>query len=175
MMRFSRRVRPTRRGDFELRLAEWERDALRELPAELRSLMAQDDPALDRLFPPAYPDDPLEDAEYRSLTSEDLKAQKLSSLQVMESTVGAALLDEDQMVAWLGAVNDLRLVLGTRLEVTEDMDPEPFAPADPRARSHALYQYLTFLQDQIVEALAEGVDPAGTRPDDEEPPWLPED
>jgi hypothetical protein len=54
----------------------------------------------------------------------------------------------------MGALNDLRLVLGTRLEVSEDMDEEPFAPDDPRASAFAVYRYLSELQWMVVEALS---------------------
>ena len=61
-------------------------------------------------------------------------------------------LDEDQINAWMGAVNDLRLVLGTRLDVTEDMDDIELD--DPRAGAFAVYHYLTHLLAEIVDALA---------------------
>ena len=80
----------------------------------------------------------------------------------MEATIDAHRLDEEQMAAWLGALNDLRLVLGTRLNVTEDMHPDDLSDEDPRAHSLALYYYLGWLEEQVVEALAAGVDPAGT-------------
>ena len=60
--------------------------------------------------------------------------------------------DENQLHAWSTALNDLRLVLGTRLDVTEDMDEVD--PEDPRAPAFALYGYLTWLQGEIIEALA---------------------
>src|SRR5205823_1081916 len=54
--RSDRRVVRTRKGDFELRLPAGERDILRSLPGQLRELLTTDDPALERLFPPAYKD-----------------------------------------------------------------------------------------------------------------------
>jgi hypothetical protein len=109
-------IRRTRTGQFELRIPSEEREVLRSLPGELRELLATDDPALERLFPPAHPDDPGLDAEYRDLTRGELMSGRLTSLQVMEATIDAGRLDEEQLLAWLGAVNDLRLVLGTRLD-----------------------------------------------------------
>jgi hypothetical protein len=58
------------------------------------------------------------------------------------------------MAAWLGALNDLRLVLGTRLEVTEDSVEQDFPPGDPRRETLALYHYLGWLESQAVDALA---------------------
>lgn len=168
MRAFQPRVRRTRRGDFEVRLPSHERAVLRELPAQLRELLRSDDPALERLFPPAHPDDPALSEEFSNLVRGDLVAARLGSLEVMEATLESRRLDEEQILAWLGAVNDLRLVLGTRLEVTEDLDPDAVPDTDPRAPAYALYYYLGWLEEQIVAALAAGVDPAGTHgPDDE--------
>jgi len=134
-----RRIRRTRKGDYQLRLSADERVLLRSLPGELREILDGQDPALGRLFPPAYADDPVHDAEYQALA-------------VMEQTVENERLDQEQLHAWSRALNELRLVLGTRLDVAEDMvevDPE-----DPRAPAFALYGYLSWLQGEIVEALS---------------------
>jgi hypothetical protein len=135
---------------------------LRTLPAQLRSLLDSNDPALERLFPPPFADDPKGNADYDRMVRNDLLAHRRSALDIMEATMDAHRLDEDQMAAWLGALNDLRLVLGTRLDVTEDMDPDDLSDDDPRAPSLVLYYYLGWLEEQVVEALAAGVDPAGT-------------
>ncbi len=135
---------------------------LRTLPAQLRELLDANDPAVERLFPPAHPDDRGLEADYRGLVHDDLLAQRRSALDVMEATIDARRLDEEQMLGWLGAVNDLRLVFGTRLKMTDDMTPEEVDPNDPQAPAFALYYYLGWLEEQIVEALAEGLDPAGT-------------
>jgi hypothetical protein len=162
MRRSEQRIRRTRRGDFELRLPSHERDVLRTLPRQLRDLLSTRDPALARLFPPAYADDPERDAEYERMVRGDLVAARQSSLQVMEESIDAKRLTEEQLVAWLGALNDLRLVLGTRLDVTEDLSEDPPDPAGPEAAAHALYFYLGWLEEQAVDALASGLDPAGT-------------
>ena len=57
-------------------------------------------------------------------------------------------------LTWLRALNQLRLLLGTRLDVTEEGDERPMSDDDPRAATFALYDYLAFLQDQLVDALA---------------------
>ena len=88
---------------------------------------------------------------------------KETSLDVMASTIDARRLDEDQVLAWLGAINDLRLVLGTRLDVTEDLHETGVPEHDQRAGPFAVYAYLGWLQEQVVRALAAGLDPAGTQ------------
>jgi Domain of unknown function (DUF2017) len=153
------RERITRAGPdrFDLHLPGPERGLLSGLPAQLRDLLRSDDPALERLFPPAHPTDPELNAQYRELVHEGLVAQRMSSVEVMERTLAARHLSEDEVLAWLSAVNDLRLVIGTRLDVTEDMEPDAIPEGDPRFPAWALYHYLTFLEGQIVDALSEGL------------------
>ena len=67
----------------------------------------------------------------------------------------ASELDEDQMNAWMAALNELRLVLGTRLDVSEDEDLGANLDTDNElAPAYALYGYLGWLQDEVVTALA---------------------
>lgn len=149
--------RRRRDGHFEVGLGAEERELLRTLPGQLRELLDQGDgadPALRRLFPPAYVADEEHEAEYRRLMGGDLREHHLQALSIMEATVDAERLAEDELVAWLLALNDVRLVLGTRLDVAEDMDWDDVAPEDPRAPGLALYGYLSMLVEQVVEALA---------------------
>jgi hypothetical protein len=151
-------IKRTRRGDFELRLQASERDVLRVLPDQLRALIENEDPTSDpamaRLYPPAYEDDPIRNLEFERIVGDDLTSQRLASIGAMESSIDADRLTEDQLLSWLGVLNDLRLVLGTRLEITEETTQDDFAVDDPRAQSFALYAYLTWLVDAIVGALS---------------------
>jgi hypothetical protein len=150
-----RRVSRTRKGEYVLRLPDDERAVLRELPRQLRELLGTDDPSLHRLFPPAYTDDIDHEAEYQKYMGDDLMESHKRALAIMEETIDQERLDEDQLNGWLAALNDLRLVLGTRLDVSEDIFDEELPPDDPRAPALALYSYLGWLQEQIVEALTE--------------------
>ncbi len=143
-------------GALRLRLRAEERDLLRRLPGQLKELLsdAPDDPALRRLFPPAYSDDLEREAEYRELMADELRSRHLAALAVLEETVDADRLTAEQAAGWLAALNDLRLVLGTRLDVSEDMLGDDVDPDHPDAPALALYGYLSWLQDQVVEALA---------------------
>jgi hypothetical protein len=151
----SSRIRRTRRGRFQLRLPDQERDLLRTLPRQLADLLDSDDPSLVRLRPPAYPEDPEADAEYQRLVGDDLMTARRRALETMERTVDARELDAGELADWMGALNDLRLVLGTRLDVTEETRVEDFPSDDPRAAQFLLYAYLGWLQEQAVEALAQ--------------------
>ena len=150
-------VRRTRQGDFELRLDGGDRDVLRGLPGQLRELLEREDPSSDpavaRLYPAAYPDDPLRNLEYEQVAGDDLTAGRLAAIDRMEATLDADRLSEDDVLAWLGVCNDLRLVLGSRLDITEETTQRDFAREDPRSRAYALYTYLTWLVDAIVEGL----------------------
>jgi hypothetical protein len=152
------RVKRVRGGRFALRITGAERDVLRSLPAQLRQLMTGQDaganPDLRRLFPTAYPDDPEKAAEYDAMVRDDLVAERLAKIDVMERTINSDRLSEEELLAWLSSINDLRLVLGTRLDIPEDLSELDVTPDDPRAESLALYAYLSILEEDAVTALS---------------------
>jgi len=156
MKGFQIRVRRTRRGDFEIKLPPEERAILKALPNQLRELLSSDDPSLERLFPPAYPEEPDLQAEYEQLVGGDLRRQRLGSVEVMERTIEAKRVSEEELLAWLSALNDMRLILGTKLDMTEEMDAEDIPDDDPLVSSYALYYYLGWLEEQVVDALQSG-------------------
>jgi Domain of unknown function (DUF2017) len=147
-------VRPLRKGGYRVNLDAFERETLRSLVAELRELIQLEDGSVARLFPAAYRDDPRASEEFADMTRGELVAGRLGALLTVEATLEADRLDEEQLAAWCGALNDLRLVLGERLGVTEDLYETGIDPRDPRARELALYGWLTWLQGNVVEALA---------------------
>lgn len=150
----SSKIKRSRDGSFAVSLETWERDLLRSLPGQLRDLLSTDDPALERLYPPAYVDDDERNDEYQRLVRSDLTKRRMTSIDVMEATIDATTLDEEQLTAWMGAINDLRLVLGTRLDVSEDPLEDQVSEDDPRAPAFALYGYLGHLQEIVVAALS---------------------
>ena len=155
MLRPGRRVKRNRKGEYELSIPPQERELLRSLPEQLidRLEAGAGQPDLVRLFPPAYnqESDHKEEEEYRLLMGSDLLDAHREALRTMAATIDADRVDEGQMMAWLRALNELRLVLGTRLDVTENQIPP--SPTDPRASAFALYSYLSWLQGQIIDAL----------------------
>jgi hypothetical protein len=161
-------IKRTGRGRFRVRLGTQEVAVLRGLPEQLRSVLVahEADPVLERLFPPAYmePEDVDRDAEYHHLVHDDLLKDKLANLEVVTGTLERGTLSlrrwtvelsEDEAMAWLGALNDLRLALGVRLGITEDFDGD-VDEADPRAPGMHLLSYLSLLEEHLVEALASG-------------------
>jgi hypothetical protein len=142
-------------GGVALRLSKDERALLTGLAAELRALLDGEpsDPALRRLAPPAYDDEQDEDA-YRELMGGELLDGRREALELVARTAEQEHLSPEEADAWLRALNDLRLVLGTRLDVQEDTFLEELRPEDPRAPALAVYGYLSWLQEQLVAALS---------------------
>ena len=122
-------------------------------------LAPPEDPALARLLPAAYADDEHAAAEFRRFTEHDLRAAKradaggvLATLAPLLGRGGRLSLDRDQVDAWLGALNDLRLVLGTRLEVTEDTALD-VPDDDPHAQALLVYGWLGWLQESLLSCV----------------------
>ena len=140
----------TPEGDVLVRLSPEERSLLLGLAGELRAQLEGEsrDPSLRRLFPPAY-DDQDDERAYRELAGDELLSGRRQALELLAATARSDRLSADEADAWLRALNDLRLVLGTRLDVQEDMLIDR-----PKSPEHALYIYLSWLQEQLVAALA---------------------
>jgi Domain of unknown function (DUF2017) len=149
-----RQIKRNRAGGVRLSFREEELLLVQELLDELEELLEDpDDPTLRRLFPPAHADRESEE-QYRALVHDQLVAGRSKALATMRDTLARETLTGEEADAWLRALNDLRLVLGTRLDVTEDLDYGDIDPRDPRGRDLAVYAYLSWLQEQLVEALA---------------------
>jgi hypothetical protein len=147
-----RRVRRDRRGRYRLALSAPERELLRWLPSQAQELLEDGDPSATRLFPPAYPTDEASQAEYAQMAGESLLERHRRALNTMRESVDSEMLDEVEAQGWLDALEVLRLVLGTQLDVAEDM--AGVVDDDPAAPGLALYGYLSMLQGEIVDALA---------------------
>jgi Domain of unknown function (DUF2017) len=117
------------------------------------------DPVIARLLPPGHRGDPEAAADYRELTEASLRSGKADDLAMMRASLpdggGELRLDVDQAAAWLRSTNDLRLALGTRLEITDETEP-PDDFADDEDQQLAVYYWLTALQGSLVDALAAG-------------------
>ncbi|MET9656659.1 DUF2017 domain-containing protein [Streptomyces sp. NPDC006510] len=130
------------------------------------------DPALARLFPEAYGNEDSElraaSAEFRRFTENDLRARKRDDALAVVRTLdgltvagnGSAVLEltGDECRHWLGALNDLRLTIGTRLEVSDEDEGEAgslyrLPDSDPRKPMVMAYLWLGALQETLVETL----------------------
>jgi hypothetical protein len=128
-----------------------ERTLLRELCLGVANEVERgvEDEALTRLFQSAYPDDERAAADYAELVRPGLAEAKVAALRLVGETSDLEQLDGEDAQAWLTALNDVRLVLGTRLGVTEETYWA--GSGDPAL---AVYAWLTWLQGELVEALA---------------------
>ena len=119
-----------------------------------------DDPVLARLLPDAYREDPEAAGEFRRYTEQGLRSGKAAAARTVLATLppggGRVRLSEPEAQAWLRALNDVRLALGVRLEVTDDFDErvDEIGPDDPRSAYIGVYQWLAFLQETLVRALS---------------------
>ena len=159
------RIERTADGRIAVRLVPREREILAALVTELAeetraetgNVAGPDDEGLARLSPDAVKGDAVAAAAFRSLTSADLGDVRAARFAMVTETIGSAQLDEAQAVAWLGAVNDLRLVRGTRLGVTEETGSRMVDEADPAAAKTIVFLWLGWIEEQLVEALAAGL------------------
>ncbi|EHR52264.1 protein of unknown function (DUF2017) [Saccharomonospora marina XMU15] len=125
-----------------------------------------DDPVLGRLLPDFHrldPDNPSKEeldsaAALRSLHEPEVLEAKVGVAAVVMQTLppdgGEVRLSPEQADAWLSALNDVRIALGTALDVTEDM-PDELPEEDPRSPHLGVYHWLTWVQESLVQALAE--------------------
>ncbi|SDN00955.1 DUF2017 domain-containing protein [Allokutzneria albata] len=137
--------------------------------------LAPENPIMARLLPDFHrasmedPDGEL-DAEYansaaalRSLHEPAvLEAKTAATTVVMETCPvdgGEARLSEAEAESWVAALNDVRIALGTALDLTDDM-PDELDPSDPRAPHYGVYQWLTWVQGSLVNELLFDDDPA---------------
>jgi hypothetical protein len=134
---------------------------------------AQADPVIARLYPDVRPDDPAWSAGFRDLVRGDLDDARRDHIATVEASLEARTIDDADAEAWLHVLNDLRLVLGTRLGVIDDGDDESFDPEDADAAAKVVYAYTGFLEAQFIDVLAEALpdvpdeDPPATDPDEE--------
>lgn len=141
-----------RSGDrVRVRLEPPVRELIASMVDQLRELLLVDDgEALARSYPTAYPDDPDRQADYHDVVHDQLLMARLEAIDVVEATIDAEELTVDEADAWLTTVNQVRLVLGTRLDVSED--DHAIDPDDPDAGSLVVYQVLSHVLDSLTAA-----------------------
>ena len=150
-----RKIKRRRDGRVELRLSDGEAEVLAHVAGQLREAIIADTdaPALRRLFPPAYADDPEKEAGFRALARDELLESRLAAIDEVDAALADPVMDVERATSLMRSCNALRLVLGTRLDVAEDDDPH-LDPEDPEAPAWALYYFLSALVAELVDALA---------------------
>ncbi len=155
-----------------LELSLLEAAHLTDLVEQFAELLADtagpvDDPAVARLVPDAYRDDPAAAREFRSLTEQELldrraadagiviasllhDGERLSPGRLDASDAERALtvvLDPERSSAWLRTLAAVRLVLASRLDIRDEDDHDAH---DPR---FGIYDWLGSRLDGLVRAL----------------------
>lgn len=150
-----------------------------DVPDRAFGLDEDRDPALDRLFPTGNREDEQEAAEFRRFTEQGLRRRKHDNLTTTIETLEAAVEDRwvvsrDQAPAVLVALTDVRLVMGERLGLRTDEDAtrleelaEDLEPDDPTVFALSVYDFLTWLQESLTQALMGGPTPFADVEDDE--------
>jgi hypothetical protein len=151
----------TRSGrGFVLHLGRDERALVSRLLEELRVLLTEpsDEAPVSRLFPVVHPEHPEREAEYQRLMRAELVASRLAGIDAVQAVLARSgrkvSLDEGEMTAFAQAVNSVRLVLGTVLDVGEDDDPRDELLDSPE---YHLYGYLSWVLDSAVRAMSGGL------------------
>lgn len=157
--------RRARGGDVVARLEPAEAGILGLLLDQLEQLLEADaddvggDPVIARLLPEGHRGDPELAADYRELTEASLRSGKADDVATVRATLpaggGEVRLDADRAAAWLRTSNDLRLAMGTRLDISDDTEP-PEEITGEEDQQLAVYYWLTALQGSLVDALAAG-------------------
>jgi hypothetical protein len=154
------RHRASIRARFSLAEAHVLEQLLDELAIVLRpGALPDSHPVRERLYPAGYAD-PEEAAAYRELTESGLEQDRCERLERCRAELHKArslvrtdlVLSADAADRWIRVLNDLRLTLGTRLDVAEDDDYD-LHEDDPDVQERARYVWLSALQDLLVTAL----------------------
>lgn len=170
-----RPFRADRHGGVRARFEAAEAEVLRRFAADAAGRAEQAgagapdgraaDPALARLLPDAYPDDPEASAEFRRFTAERLAEQKADNARVVIASLSGPAgevpddaravdvrLDAEQAQAWLRALTDIRLALAAGLGIEQDGDEGDVHDLESATR-RAVYDWLAVVQEFLVHAL----------------------
>ncbi len=125
-------------------------------------MLGERDPVTQRLFPDAYADDEQAAMDFRRFTELSLRQQKSANaatvLACLERSGDKVTITRDEALAWLTALNDLRLSLAVRLGLEDEASHEELVglpQEDQRYAGFQIYDFLTWLQDSLVRALSD--------------------
>ncbi len=145
------RLFSVKNGEMVVRLDDNVRVLIRKVSEELREVLLVNDPeATRRLYPTAYPDDDEMNAEYQEMVHDQLLMQRLDGIDELQATIDDDVITLDTADAWMSTINQVRLVLGTRLDVSEEemvVDED-----DPEAQGIVIYQVLSYVLEHLTEA-----------------------
>ncbi len=142
-----------RDGTIKIALSGQERAVLHTLPETLDNLGTSEvDPAVARLHPSAYPDDPTADAYFREMTEDDLAKARAVDRSRFTKTVTADSMSDDDAEVWLRVLGDARLALAARMGIERDDWEDDRSLAE--SRQGVMLHYLSYLQDALIQVLS---------------------
>ena len=126
------------------------RALLRQATEELREVLLVDEPDLTRrLYPTAYPDDEELEGDYQEMVHDQLLMQRLDGIDQLQASIDDEKISFDVADVWMNTINQLRLVLGTQLDVGEEQ--VEIDEDDPLATSHVIYQVLSYVLEELTK------------------------
>ena len=145
---------------IRVHLEEHEADLLRRLLEEMSTLLEVDvriDPVNQRLFPDAYESDE-DSASFHELVGDELRTQKTEALARLRTALGEngpleSSFSRDDVAAWLPVLTDIRLAIGTRNDVTEEMMGREVDPEDPEEAGLLVLHWIGWIQESILQVL----------------------
>jgi hypothetical protein len=141
-------------GTYTINLQDHERETMLDLVGQLETVLSSglDDERLRRLYPTAYNENPEHDAEYQGFMRDELTQSRAASIATVREMLSSdSPVTENQLGAFMMVLNNLRLILGTLLDVNED-DDEP-DETDPLYGQWQLYGYLGWLLEWVISSL----------------------
>jgi hypothetical protein len=140
-------------------------DEIASLPDKIRDLlgdMDSDSPAIQRLFPSASSDEQV-NREFQELAAQDIRDRKLENLSIFEETLASARREKivgmvfvkitaEEFEYWIGFLNDMRLLLGSELGIDHDYWDPQHAFEESGDERIVTYVYLSYLQEQLLDA-----------------------
>lgn len=147
----SREIQRLKGDRIKINLPEQYRQILLDLHEMAVTHLLAESPVTKRIFPTAYRNSPEMEMDYQRLTRESLTKHHQQQLTTFEQTIFKTEITMDEALSWVGALNDMRLILGTALDVNQEHKiPEE---NDPNYEGFVVYDFLTYLQEAILEAM----------------------
>jgi hypothetical protein len=138
-------------------------DLVRQFADLVDSTPTLPDPAIERLTPDVYPEDPEASREFRAVTRADLLRRRAHDARVVLDDLARVERVEDELApvdvslegdsieSWLRTLAAVRLVIANRLGIVED--DQDHDPDDPR---YGVYDWLGYRLEGLVQAAEQG-------------------
>ena len=147
------------RVELELDEARLMRGLIDEMRTLLEAEIPDSDAVKQRLFPAAYEDE-AQANEFRGLVQDDLHRTKLETLRAVSDRLGrtgplVSAIPPEEVTQWLTLITDLRLAIGTRLDVDETKMETDLDPEHPDAPAMSVLHWLGWMQESLLRAITE--------------------